>query len=101
MNNAIEEVKGQSAAMVGADNVVEIRAGGVLPELDDQPLPVDAEVVVAEELSLVVQIRQARIASRALSSRGPGWWGSERWATATVVAGAILVVVAGLLTLVQ
>lgn len=97
MNNAVEVVKGQSAAM--ADNVVEIHAGGVLSELDDQPLPVDAEVVVAEKLSIRVQVREARLASAELRRGDSEWSELDRWAGLVVILGAGLTAVAGLLAL--
>lgn len=80
MNTAVTEEKVRPVEATGIHNVVEIRGGDVLPELDDQPLPEDAgvEVVVPERVSIRVQVRDARLASRGMPRGGPGWWSSDR-----------------------
>jgi len=102
MNTAVTEEKVQPVEATGINHVVGIRGGEVLPELDDQPLPEDAEVevVVPERVSIRVQVRDARLASRGMRRGGPGWRSSDRWAAVLVVLGFGLVGVAGVLVLI-
>lgn len=103
MNTAVEEMQARPVAETGTDNVVEFRGGEVLPELDDQPSPADAEVevVVPERVSIRVQVREARLASKALRALGTGRWRSDRWARVFVVVGFGLIGVAGVLALID
>lgn len=102
MNTAVTEENVDPVETTGTDNVVEIRGGEVLPELDDQPLPADAEVevVVPEQVSIRVQVRDARLASRGLHRGEPGWWSADRWAAVFVIMGFGLIGIAGVLVLV-
>jgi len=102
MNNAVERPQAQPVEAPGTANVVDMRGGEVLPELEEQPLPseADVEVVVAKRVSIRVQVREARLASRSMTRAEPGWWSCERWAPVFVVLGLGLVGVAGVLGLV-
>ncbi|MDZ7829850.1 MAG: hypothetical protein U5K33_10315 [Halofilum sp. (in: g-proteobacteria)] len=93
MTAVVEELHQGSGGFVPGD--VAACAEDVPADLVEQPLP-SASPPVPDELSVLVEVREARNAPtllRRVLDSGPG--GHERRALASVIAGAILMMVAG------
>lgn len=97
MDPAHDNLTRQPAHEADGDNVVEFRDGEALTALVDQPLPTDAEQALPEKLSILVQIRQARFASRASRTGVHGWRDPNRWAVVSVALGGVLIIAAGVI----
>jgi hypothetical protein len=97
MTAVVEELHQETGEFVSGGMAV--RAEDVPADLVEQPLPSDSPTV-PDELSMLVEMREARNAS-ALVRRvlGSGRSGHERRALASVIAGAILIMVAGAMAL--